>query len=289
MLPDGTVVLTGAHGILGSAFACVLPADRLVSLGRHDLEPVDPAAVLRHVVQLKPSLLINCAADTDVEGAETAPERAFATNATLAGALARAAAESGARMLHFGSTGCYGDWKRTPYEEDDTLRPTTVHHSSKAAGEALVLRASNTSLVMRLGWVFGGRSEQRKNFVWARLMEARSKPEIGCNPVQIGCPTYADDVVRQALVLLHAQVAGIVNCVGGGAPASRLDYVAAILAAGGSDTQVSPAVFARRAPVSPNEAASNARLRCLDLDRMPPWPASLAAYVGSLMNATAAD
>jgi len=288
-MSDGTVVLTGAYGILGSAFVRVLPADRLVSLDRNDLDPADPTAVLRRVVQLKPSLLINCAADTDVEGAETAPQRAFATNATLAGALARAAAETGARMLHFGSTGCYGDWKHTPYEEDDTLRPTTVHHRSKAEGEALVLRASNTALVMRLGWVFGGRPGQRKNFVWARLLEARGKPEIGCNPAQIGCPTCADDVVAQALALLSAQVAGVVNCVGGGAPASRMDYVAAILAAGGSDTQVSPAVFARRAPVSPNEAASNARLRRLDLDRMPPWRASLATYVGSLLADTAAD
>ena len=286
---DGAIILTGAHGILGSTFARVLPADRLVSLNQNDLDPADPAAVLRRIVQLKPSLLINCAADTDVEGAETAPERAFATNATLAGALARAAAETGARMLHFGSTGCYGDWKRPPYQEDDPLRPTTVHHSSKAAGEALVLHASNTALVLRLGWVFGGRPGQRKNFVWARLLEARGKSEIGCNPTQIGSPTSADDVVVQALALLHAQVTGVVNCVGGGPPASRLEYVTAILAAGGSNTQVTPAVFARRAPVSPNEAAVNARLRRLDLDRMPPWRASLATYVGALLVDTAAD
>src|ERR1700683_4314243 len=79
-MSDGTVVLTGAYGILGSAFVRVLPADRLVSLDQNDLDPADPTAVLRSVVQLKPSLLINCAADTDVEGAETAPQRAFATN-----------------------------------------------------------------------------------------------------------------------------------------------------------------------------------------------------------------
>ena len=288
-MPDGRVVLTGANGILGSAFARLLPADRLVSLGRNDLDPADPEAVLRRIVQLKPSWVINCAADTDVEAAETAPECAFATNATLVGALARAAAETGARMLHFSSTGCYGDWKRTPYAEDDALRPTTVHHRSKAAGEEQVLRVDKRALVMRLGWVFGGRPGQHKNFVWARLMEARGKAAIGCNPSQTGCPTCAEDVVAQALALLRGQVTGVVNCVGGGAPARRLDYVAAILAAGGCTALVSPVAFPRRAPVSPNEAAVNARLRRLGLDMMPPWPASLTTFVRSLLADVAAN
>jgi len=234
-------------------------------------------------------VVINCAADTDVEGAETAPERAFATNATLAGVLARAAAETGARMLHFSSTGCYGDWKRTPYTEDDPLRPTTAHHRSKAAGEEQVLRGTKDALVMRLGWVFGGHPAQRKNFVWARLMEARGRSGIGANPSQTGCPTSADDVVTQALALLAAQVTGVVNCVGNGAPASRLDYVAAILAAGGCTTQVSPVVFARRAPVSPNEAAVNTRLQRLGSDTMSPWRTSLTGFVRSLLADAAAD
>ena len=275
---DGTVVLAGAAGILGTAFTPLLPADRLVSLGRTELEPADPDAVVRRIVQLAPRLLINCAADTDVEGAEAAPERAFAVNATLAGALARGAAETGATMLHMSSTGCYGDWKDTPYQECDPLRPTTAHHRSKAAGEEAVLRACQDALILRLGWLFGGHPGQRKNFVWARLAEARGATEIGSNPNQTGNPTAASDVAALALELAQAGVTGVANCVGGGAPASRLAYVTAILAAGGLSTLVKPITFARRAPVSPNEAATNTRLHSLGC-AMPDWSVSLGMFV----------
>ena len=278
-MAEGLIVLTGSNGILGSAFVQHLPANRLVKLGRRDLNAADPAAIRRRMIGLTPSLVINCAADTDVESAEAAPECAFAVNATLAEALAQGAAETHARFVQFSSTGCYGDWKSEPYEETDPLRPTTAHHRSKALGEDLVLRAHPKALVLRLGWLFGGRRGQAKNFVWARLCEARDRSEIGCNAAQRGCPTSAADVVNQTRMLLESNAVGIFNCVGGGPPARRIDYVAAILEAAGSQARVVPRDFARRAPVSANEAALNARLRGKGLDRMPAWRESLAVYV----------
>src|SRR5258708_6837281 len=256
---EGPIVLTGANGLLGGAFVRVLSGKNLVRLGREQLGLHAADAVARLVTGLKPTLVVNCAADTDVEGAETAPERAFAVNATLAEAVARGAAQGGAPMLHFSSTGCYGDWKTTPYTEDDELRPTTVHHRSKAAGEEMVLRAHPEALVLRLGWVFGGVAGQRKNFVWARLVEAEGKEEIRSNPAQVGCPTSATDVAAQSLVLLRARASGVFNCVGAGPAASRLDYVAAIMAAAGRNIPLMPLVVSRPAPVSANEATRNPR------------------------------
>jgi dTDP-4-dehydrorhamnose reductase len=288
-MPDKTIVLTGAGGVLGSAFASALKGENLVRLGRDALSPNATNDILRLVKGLNPSLLINCAADTDVEGAEAAPERAFAVNATLAGVLARAATETGATMLHFSSTGCYGAWKTTPYVEDDELRPTTVHHRSKAAGETLVRAANPAALILRLGWVFGGTEKQRKNFVWQRLLGARGKREVGADGTQIGCPTAASDVVMQSLALLRARESGVFNCVGAGGPASRLEYVAAILEAAGCKARVIPAVFPRRAPVSANEAAINARLGRAGLDIMPPWRGSLLRFVQSLPAASTAS
>ena len=281
-MPDGAIVLTGATGILGSAFTALLPPDRLICLGRAELDAADPAAVTRIIAGLRPALVINCAADTDVEGSEAAPERAFAVNLALAEAVASGAAASGARMVHMSSTGCYGDWKAAPYEEGDDLRPTTVHHRSKAEGEAAVLRADPGALILRLGWLFGGRPRQRKNFVWARLVEAQGKREIGSNPRQTGNPTAAAAVAAQAMTLVEAGASGVVNCVGGGAAASRLDYVAAILHAAGSPARAIPVEFARRAPVSPNEAAVNRRLATLGLDRMADWRTTLAAFVHTM-------
>jgi dTDP-4-dehydrorhamnose reductase len=283
---SGNVILTGASGILGSAFISHLAAHSVVCLNRTDLDCNNLDGVFRRIVQLKPSLVINCAADTDVEAAEINPEPAFAVNATLAGLIARAAAAAGAPMLHFSSTGCYGNWKDTPYEESDPLRPTTVHHASKARGEEEVLLANRSALVMRLGWVYGGGPGQRKNFVWARILEARGKELIGSNPFRIGCPTFAGDVVRQALLCMQERVSGIVNCVGAGPPASRLDYVEAILSASGSDTRVMPVAFPRKAPVSPNEAATNTRLHFLGIETMPPWRATLVTFVRSLLGSS---
>ncbi|MBW4021748.1 MAG: SDR family oxidoreductase [Proteobacteria bacterium] len=288
-MSDGLIVLVGATGILGRAFAQRLPARRLVKLGRADLDPADPVAIRRRMIGLTPRLVINCAADTDVEGAESAPERAFAVNATLAQALAEGAAETSAAFVHFSSTGCYGDWKSGSYVESDPLRPTTAHHRGKALGEEAVLRAHPEALVLRLGWVFGGIRGQRRNFVWARIQEAQGKAEIGADPRQLGSPTAAADVAAQTIAVLGSHQTGVFNCVGGGAPARRLDYVAAILEAAGSPARANPAEFSRRAPVSSNEAADNARLRACGLDRMPPWRESLAAFVRSQLDETPAE
>ncbi len=277
---DRLVVLTGASGILGGGFVSALHGQRLVCLDRSALRC---ARLTDRLAELAPALVINCAADTDVEGAETAPAHSFATNAELPEALARAAAACGAEMVHFSSTGCYGDWKQTPYTEDDPLRPTTVHHRSKAAGEERVLRAHPRALVLRLGWVFGGAPGQRKNFVGARLWEAEGKDTLGCNPAQSGCPTPVEDVVAQVLALTDAGITGVANCVGTGPPVSRLDYVAAILAAAGSRTRVVPVIYPRRAPVAANETAVNARLDALGLNRMRPWRLVLADYVAGLL------
>lgn len=278
MTRDGPTIVAGARGILGSAFMARMPA--ALGLGRDDLDPGAPEAVVRNIVARRPSLIINCAADTDVEGAENDDSRAIAVNVTLAAALAKAAADSGAGFVHFSSTGCYGTYKNAPYEESDPLHPTTAHHRSKALGEAAVLNACPAAITLRLGWVFGGAPGQRKNFVWARLREAEGKAAIGSDPHQLGSPTSAADVVTQAVHLLSRDgCQGVFNCVGNGPAGSRLDYVAAILSAAGSAARVEPATFPRRAPVSPNEAAINARLQQRGLDIMRPWRFSLKEFV----------
>ncbi len=277
-----TVVLTGAAGILGQAFLRLLDPAHVVCLGRNDLNAAAPDAVRRRIADAAPCLVINCAADTDVEGAEAAPDRAFATNRDLAAAVAAGAAETGAGFVHMSSTGCYGDWKTAPYEETDPLRPTTVHHRSKAEGEDAVQRAHPGALILRLGWLFGGTPGQRKNFVWARLREADRAVEIGSNPSQTGNPTWVDDVAAQSLALREAGASGVYNAVGAGASATRLQYVTAILAAAGSATRVVPVTFPRRAPVSPNESAVNARLLIEERSVMQDWRDALSGFVQAL-------
>ena len=278
------VVLAGAGGMLGSAFRKRLSGADLVCLGREGLDVSRPRELRERIASLSPALVINCAADTNVEAAEDDPRQAYAVNALLPELLAGACGRAGARFLHFSSTGCYGDWKRTPYGDYDPLRPTTVHHAAKAAGEEAVRRALPESLILRLGWLYGGDAQHRKNFVWARIAEAREAGTVFSDPHQTGTPTHVEDVVTQSLRLLEEEVSGTLNCVAGGS-ASRFDYVLRILQSAGLSTRLLPRRFERRAPVSPNEAASNDKLALLGLNVMPGWEDALARYVASLLAA----
>ncbi len=279
-MSTGPTLLVGAGGMLGSAFRRHLPSD-LVCLGRDQLDVSQPEAIRDRIMSIAPSLVINCAADTDVERAEGDAGPAYAVNALLPELLAQTCRKAGARFVHFSSTGCYGDWKRTPYGDWDPLRPTTVHHQAKASGEEAVRNAWPDSLVLRLGWLYGGDAGHRKNFVWARMNEAGSAEEMVSDPHQTGTPTYVGDVVAQTIRLLDAGLSGTFNCVADGA-VTRFDYVQRILELAGHGTRLRPRRFMRKAPVSANEAAVNTKLALLHLDIMPRWDEALARYVTSL-------
>lgn len=281
------VMIAGSGGMLGSAMAEAATAigHHIVGVGRDKLLVDQPHMVMGLVAEVRPDFLINCAADTDVEGAEREQDRAFAVNALLPGLLATACRRVGGRMVHFSSTGCYGAWKNEPYTEEDPLQPTTVHHRSKAAGEVAVREVGCDHLILRTGWLYGGSIAQPKNFVWRRLQEAQSTPRLSSDPSQRGVPTFIGDVARQTLALLGVGIVGTYNCTAQGS-ASRFEYVSRIVQASGLPCVVEPAPagqFTRRAPVSPNEAAVNRRLGLLGLDTMPMWNEALSGYVARLL------
>ena len=185
-------------------------------------------------------------------------------------------------MVHFSSTGCYGVSKTTPYNDYDSLQPTTIHHKSKAAGEDAVRAANDRHLILRLGWMYGGGTGHQKNFVWNRIREGRNKAEIVSDPYQIGVPTWAGDVVEQTIVLVQAGLIGTFNCVATGA-ATRFDYVQAIMTAAELPTRLRPQRFSRTASVSPNETAVNMKLDLLGINKMPNWDVALSGYVAGLL------
>ena len=275
------LLVTGATGMLGSAFAGRMGADALL-VDRAQLRLDDPPALYRLVAQSGADALVNCAAHVDAERGETDPDPVYASNAVLPGVLATACRRAGIPLVHFSSTGCYGAWKQTPYSEEDAVVPTTVHHRSKIAGEIAVRDAGGEHLILRTGWLFGGLPMHKKNFVWRRLVEAATTPRLGSDTAQFGNPTYVGDVVSQCLDLLRMEVRGTFNCVAQGT-ASRFDYVARIVAASGFTCELVPTgPFVRVAPVSFNEMAINYRLGLMGLDRMPAWTASVDTYVAAL-------
>ncbi|QFY63936.1 sugar nucleotide-binding protein (plasmid) [Rhizobium grahamii] len=282
-MTDSRILLLGAGGMLGSRFALALADKDIVTLSREQLEVARPRELMDTVALTQASVIINCAADTDVEGAEANPASSFSINAILPGLLAQAAA--GAMLVHFSSTGCYGrssDENAAPHSDFAPLSPTTVHHKSKAAGEIAIREAACRHLILRLGWLYGGSATHRKNFVRARIAEARQKTELASDPYQTGSPTNVDDVVVQTLALLEARIGGTFNCVATGA-VSRFDYVRHILRSAGLFPRLVPTRFQRLAPVSENESAVNDKLNLLGLNKMPTWDEGVSAYVASLL------
>ena len=279
------VLLLGAGGLLGRAFSEGLHGRCVVPAGRAELGD-DPAAALNRLfLDHKPDLVINCAAHTDLEAAEKNSVLDYSVNAELPGLIGANCKAVGARLLHFSSVGCYGSWKSSPYCEDDILRPTSAHHKAKVAGEEAVKKSGCRFILLRTGWLFGGAAGQPKNFVWNRIVEARNRTELTCDAVQRGCPTYVDDVVRQALLVLDSNIEGTFNAVAQGT-ASRCEYIGEIVTAAGLYCSVRPRPrFERVAKVSMNEMAHNKRLKELGLDIMPDWRDSLRWYISSKMPA----
>jgi dTDP-4-dehydrorhamnose reductase len=268
--------------MLGGAFVRLL-GDAALTASRRHLDIADIPALERRIAGSGAALVVNCAAHTDVDGAEADPGPALAVNALLPGIVAVACRRAGAALVHLSSTGCYGAWQDAPYTEEDAPHPTTAHHRSKLSGEAAVREAGAEHLIVRTGWLFGGAAGGPKNFVWKRMVEAAGAPRMTSDATQRGNPTLVDDLARQVLHAVHGGARGTVNAVSHG-QASRFDYVRRIVAAAGLPCAVEPstAPFTRPAPVSPNETAVNGRLGLLGLDIMPGWQAAVDGYVAQL-------
>jgi dTDP-4-dehydrorhamnose reductase len=183
-------------------------------------------------------------------------------------------------FVYISSTGCYGDYKDDPYCEDDILKPTTVHHKTKALAEEEVRKLGRKYIIARTGWLYGEEVTHKKNFVFQRFLEASGSKSIISDPFQRGNPTYTMDVARQISKILKDEAYGTFNIVGEGT-CTRYEYVKAIIDILGLDCEVLPAdaPFTRRAPVSKNEAALNNNLARLGMNIMPHWKRSLEEYI----------
>lgn len=276
-----TFLITGASGLLGSAFSAALPT---AAICHRDDVPQNSAGWLRLITSTHATTVINCIAHTDVEGAEKKPEIDYQVNAILPGELSKACAAAKTTLIHFSSTGCYGDWKDTPYTEQDPVRPTTAHHTSKIAGEKLIKSSGCDFAIFRLGWLYGGAPGQAKNFVWKRLIEAAKNSVMQSDATQTGCPTFVNDIVPVVLATIDEGCRGVYNLVSEH-PASRYEYVAAIIKAAGLECAVMPGPsYVRLAKVSKNEAATNHNLTTYGLNYINDWRISLPSYVRSLIS-----
>ena len=196
------ILVTGGAGQLGRALVRRATSHEVHAVDLDALDICDAPAVTAAVANH--DLVINAAAYTAVDKAETERDRAFAVNATGAGNVARACAAADIPLLHISTDYVFDGRGTRPYREDDPIAPASVYGESKAAGEREVLTAGGT--VVRTSWLFG---EGGPSFVHTMLRLAQERPVLRVVADQHGCPTWTDDLADALLALAalpHEQV-----------------------------------------------------------------------------------
>lgn len=192
------VLLTGAAGQLGWEVARRASARdlRAAALAHADLDITDRAMVRELVAARAPKVVVNAAAYTAVDKAESERERAFAVNRDGPAHLAEACAATGAALIHVSTDYVFDGTKRGAYVETDPVGPLGVYGASKLAGEEAVRTRAPRHIILRTAWVYGVHGA---NFVKTMLRLARERPELRVVDDQRGCPTAAGDLAEAVL------------------------------------------------------------------------------------------
>ena len=199
------ILLFGRNGQVGWELQRSLaPLGEVVALDRAGAEGLagdlsDPAAVARTVLQVRPDIVVNAAAYTAVDKAESDAELARTVNAEAPGAIARAAQEVGAGLVHFSTDYVFDGSGSRPWKESDPTGPLGVYGRTKLEGEQRIAEALPRHLILRTSWVYGARGG---NFAKTMLRLAREREELKVVDDQVGAPTGADllaDVTAHAI------------------------------------------------------------------------------------------
>jgi len=285
------ILVTGAAGMLGHDVL------RAGERGGHELVPVDLPELDITDEQMVERLLarlldeeggldgvVNCAAWTDVDGAESKQEQARAVNAVGAGILARAAARAELPLLQLSTDYVFdgiapldGEGQPRPYVESDPTGPRSVYGSTKLEGELEVLAASPRHTVVRTAWLYG---VDGKNFVETMLRLAGEREAVQVVTDQVGSPTWSGHLAPAILGLLERDVRGLVHMTGAG-EVSWQGFAEEIFRQAEVDCRVEPASSEQMARPAPRPAWSALASEREEVLAMPDWRDGLAGYLAA--------
>jgi len=195
------ILLIGQHGQVSQALQQHLQGQGHVTVrGREHLDLADAQQIRRQVRELRPDLIVNAAAYTAVDQAESEPEQAFAINASAPGILAEEAAALGAPLIHYSTDYVFDGSKATAYVEDDNPNPLGVYGQSKLAGERAIQAVGGAHLILRTSWVY---SLHGRNFLLTmqRLLQERDSLNVVVD--QVGAPTWAGSIAQTTAQLIQ--------------------------------------------------------------------------------------
>jgi dTDP-4-dehydrorhamnose reductase len=270
------VLVTGAGGMLGRdvVLAAGNAGHDVVGFGHTELDVTDAVALSAKFELERPDVVINCAAWTDVDGAEESEQAALAVNGAAAGNAAAAAAEVGASVVYVSSDYVFDGSKGAPYVETDQTAPLSAYGRTKLAGEEATAAANKRHFVIRSSWLFGiGGS----NFVETMLRLASTQNEVLVVRDQVGSPTYTWHLAYGIVRLIEGVEFGIHHMAAGGA-CSWYDFAREIFEQAKVECLVLSAttdMLGRPAPRPAYSALDSQREHAIEL---PSWRDGLSAY-----------
>jgi dTDP-4-dehydrorhamnose reductase len=279
------VMITGAGGMLGRDLgrAAEQAGHDVVRFGHEDLDVTDADAADRTVSDERPDALVNCAAWTDVDGAEDDLRGAMELNATGAANLAAATATVDCKIVYPSTDYVFDGSSTQPYLESDEPRPLSVYGQSKLAGEVETAKLNPRHFIVRASWLFGTGG---RNFVETMLTFAGDHEEVVVVKDQIGCPTYTGHLASGIVRLLEWTDYGIHHMAGSG-ECSWYEFALEIFEQANIECRVLSAttdMLGRKAPRPPYAVLATERDPAIVL---PHWREGLAAFLAERAEARA--
>jgi len=194
------ILLTGKNGQVGAELLRLLPeVGEVVAFGHDQLDLSNPSDIRRRIREVRPQLIVNAAAYTAVDQAETDETTAQAVNAEAPGLLAEEAQKIGAALVHYSTDFVFDGTKKLPYDEADSANPINVYGKTKFAGEKAIRGSGVPYLIFRTSWVYATRG---RNFLLTILRLATEREELRIVSDQVGAPTCASDVAAATTKVL---------------------------------------------------------------------------------------
>ena len=287
------VLLIGAKGQVGQELQVTLPyLGEVISIGREELDLTNSEKISQLIREIHPDYLVNAAAYTAVDKAETEPDLAYSINAIAPKIMAESAEKIKAKFLHISTDYVFDGRKNTPYLETDLTNPLGVYGQSKLRGEEEIKTVNSQAIILRTAWVYG--SYGKSNFVKTMLRLGKEREELKVVVDQVGSPTWSKDIataITQLLINVD-NPPGIYNFTNSGV-ASWFDLTKAIF----EEAKISgiPLKIQRVIPITtaeyptpavrPAYSVLSGQKISQQLDYIPPyWRDSLKAMLNQLFN-----
>lgn len=275
------ILIIGKNGNLGRELTQALAGRNVTTWGHSDFDIINEAEVQTKILELKPDIVFNCTAYTNVDGAETDYAAAESINTTGVGYLAEACNKTEATLVHYSTGMVFSGEDETGYNEDSEPDPVNAYGKSKLAGEKAIQSAAEKFYIIRTAWLYAKPENEtsKKSFNEIMLDLAKTKPQLSGVEDEIGSPTWAKDLAQASIGLVDSKSAfGIYHITNSG-QASRLDWTKEILKIKEIDIPVEPVLgssFPRPAKRSHYELLNNTKLTPLRS-----WQEALQDYLKS--------